>query len=207
MNLFVYPHSVCSDVSAEPGADQNTLHCATVVLQHSDGPVGFHGKDGDEAIKALVHDVVVIERANSPGWFQLKRDAVSSPALHSQFNRVITCSNPPPSVIHELEAVSLNETQAKKNVILARHGKPQLPLSRTVFDDWVAPNGLLRERGAIWMAGCCQTFIVWSFSDWGLYASILARSADEALEPVFRAANELNAPTRLVQSESELPTW
>jgi hypothetical protein len=207
MILFVYEDASCSRVCADPDSQATTLHCAIVVLQHSDGPLGFNRRNGAEAIKALSHDVVVIEWANSPEWFQLKMDAISSPALHSQFRRVVACSAPLPAVMQELQSVTLNKLRAKKNLILARHGKPQLPLSPTVFDDWIAPNGLVRRRSAIWMAERCHTLIVWSFSDWGLYASILGTSAEQVIEPVLRAARELNARTRQVQSESDLPSW
>jgi len=107
----------------------------------------------------------------------------------------------------ELEIVSSNKKQAKMNNIRARHGKPQLPLSQTVFDDWIAPEGLVREHSARWMIDACQTFIVWSFSEWRLYASILGHSMEAVLEPVLRAAKELNIPLQQVQSESELPVW
>jgi hypothetical protein len=207
MNWFIHLHPASTLVCADPDSDADSLHCATVVLQHPNGPVGFDRGLGHEAIRALVHDVVVVERMNSPAWFELKADALSSPALHSQFSRVTTCTRPLPGVLQELETVSCNRRQARKNDLLARHGKPQLPLASTLFDDWIAPNGLIRKRPALSVVNACQTFVVWSFADWGLFASVLGRSAEEALEPVIRAAKDLNASTRQVQSESDLPTW
>jgi hypothetical protein len=161
---------------------------------------------GSDALKSLVHDVVLIERVNSPGWSQVEMQALSSRVLHSKFRRVATCSAPAPSLVSELETVSMNKTKDQKNQILGRHGKSLLPLDPTHFDDWVMPGGLLRATVALWLIESCQAVVLWSFSDWGLYALVLGRSDDEALEPALRAGRELNIPTRQ-HAESNLPTW
>jgi hypothetical protein len=207
MILYVYTHLASSEVADIADQDAAPLQCATVVLQHPEGPVGFNKGLGDDAIKALVHDVVVIECANSPDWMRLRMDAVSSLVLHSQSARGVTCSMPRPDLIQELETVTSNKLQAKKNSILARHGKPYLPLSRTVFDDWIAPNGLLKGRAVRWLINSCQTVVLWRFSVWGMYASILARSSQEALRPVLQAGWTLRIAVEQVHSTSELPVW
>jgi len=176
-------------------------------LQHPDGPVGFDNRQGADIIKALARDVIVIERANSPEWLQLKMDALPNRPLDTLFMRVISCSIPAPNITKELEVVSSNKKQISLNKIRARHGKPDSPISKTIFDDWITPSGLLREGTVRWMIDVCQTFIIWSFSERGLYASILGHSAEAVLEPVLRAAKELNIPMRQVQSKSKLPVW
>jgi hypothetical protein len=208
MILYVCVRPASSEVVDHTDPEIPTLQCATVVLKHPGGSVGFEG-GGDDVIKAIVHDVVAIERANSPGWMQLQADAVSRRALHSQFTSTVTCSAPLPGVLQELEAVSANKLQAKKNIILARHGKSQKPLPRTLFDDWIASNAAFTERSAQWLIDSCQTFALWQFSAWGwdTYALILARTREAALEPVLQAGEALHLPVKRVTSTRELPVW
>jgi len=207
MILHIHTHSASGDVCSAPESDADTLWSVTVVLQHADGPLGFDHGSGADAMKALVHDVTVIARANSPGWSQLETGAVSSRSLHSQFKRAVTCSVPDQALLKELEMVCLNEKQTKKNELLARHGKPQLALTPTAFDEWIVPDGAIKARSARWLSTSCQVFAVWSFADWGLYASILGRSTEEVLEPVIRAGKELNMPIRRAYRESDMPAW
>jgi hypothetical protein len=177
-----------------------------VVLKHPDGSVGFEG-GGDDVIKAIVHDVVAIERTNSPAWKQLQTDTVSTHALHSQFTPTVTCSAPLSGVLQELETVSANRLQAKKNIILARHGKSQRPFTRTFFDDWSAPNDAFTERSVLWLIDSCQTFALWRFSMRGMHALILARTREAALEPVLQAGEALHLPVKQVESTRNLPVW
>ena len=207
MILYVYTHLASSEVSDIADKDAARLQCATVVLQHPEGPVGFNKGQGDEAIKALVRDVVVIECTNSPDWMQLRMDTLSRLVLHSQSVRSVTCSMPRPDLVKELETVTSNKLQAKKNSILARHAKPQIFLARTIFDDWITPNGLLVDGAVRWLIDSCQTVVLWRFSVWGMYASILARSSEEALEPVLQAGWTLRIAVEQVHSTSELPVW
>jgi hypothetical protein len=207
MIFYVYTHSASSEVIGSADLSATTLQCATVVLQHPGGLVGFNKGLGDDAIKALVHDVVAIECANSPDWRQLSIDTLSSLALHSLFTRGVTCSVPQSGLVQELEIVSSNKLHAKKNRILARHGRPQTPPRRTAFDDWIAADGLLTEDSAQWLINSCETVVLWRFSVWGLYASILNGTSEEALRPVLQAGWKLRVAVEQVHSVSELPVW
>jgi hypothetical protein len=207
MNFYVYTHSASTEIVNGVDQDTTALQCATVVLQHPNGSLGFNRGLGADAIKALVHDVVVIERANSPRWMQLKTETISSPAFHSQFTQVVTCSSPLPSLLQELQTVASNHLQAKKNNLRARYNRPHIPLIQTIFNNWISSDGLLVEHVAQELIGSCRALVLWPFSDWGIYANILARSSEEALGPVLQAGTELRIAVRRVKSESELPSW
>jgi hypothetical protein len=207
MILYVYVHPASSEVVSRVDPDTATLQCATVVLRHPGGPVGFDHRPGDDVIKAVVHDVVAIERANSPAWTPLQANAVSRRTLQSMSRATVTCSVPLPGVLQELETVSANKLQARKNLILARYGKPQMSFAQTAFDDWIAPNDAFTERSARWLVDSCQTFALWKFSEWGMHALILSRSSEAALEPVLQAGETLHIAVRQVKTESELPVW
>jgi hypothetical protein len=193
-------------VIAPDGTDV-PLWCTTVVLRHDSGFVGFNDEEGTPAMRALVHDAVVVEQANAPGWSSTLSPRLSSKAMHSAFRRAVSLSDPRPALMRELETVSTNNVRAKKNVILARHGKPLLPLTPTTFDDWLTADGRVRVRNAAWIAASCDLFAFWSFSDWGLYAQVLSNVADAALARISRAALDVQATMKQVATESELPSW
>lgn len=207
MILYVFTRPASTLLSVDAEKNEGDLQCATVVLQHSEGPVGFDRALGADAIQALVHDVVLVERANKPEWALIEARALSSGTMHRQFRRVVTCSVPDAALLRELETVSSNRRRTKENELLARHRRQARSLIPTVFDDWIAPTGLLRAHAVAWLVESCRIFVLWSFSDRGLYASILGRSVDDALGPALRAGEELGIPVRHVHAESDLPTW
>jgi hypothetical protein len=207
MILHVHTPPACSDVADSAAEGAAAPHCATAVLQHPGGQVGFDRGQGAAAIQALVRDAVAIELANAPDWTRLTDGAVSSRTLHAQFRRVATCSAPGPALLQALDTVASNKLQARKNDVLARHGKPALAPAPTAFDHWVTENGQLVPSSARWLVGSCETLVLWRFSVWGLYASILADSSAAAVEPVLRAAEELRIAVVRAASQSELPVW
>jgi len=188
----------------EGGAD---LECATVVLQHPGGVVGFERDAGTEVIRAIVGDVVVIECANAPHWSTMARQSVASRLLHSKFRRVLTCSDPSSVLLRELESVSLNRVVAKKNEISARHGRPLSVAVPTMFDAWALPNGLVHTRVLSNLVHLCSCVAFWAFADWGLHARIVAATRADAIAPIVQAGQVLGLPVRQVSTESELPTW
>lgn len=188
-------------------ADSRDRKCATVVLGHSGGAVGFDRASGEDAIKAIIQDVVVVELANSPDWAAMDRGSISSKSLHSRFRRVVTCTSPSPELLLELQRVSSNKLIAKTNEVLARHGRPIRPVASTVFDDWILTGDRVRGSAITPIVDCCELVAFWSFSDWGLYARVVASTIENATGAVVRAGRLLGIPVKEVPTESGLPTW
>lgn len=193
-------------IIADDGSDM-PLWCTTVVLRHDSKFVGFNDDEGTPAMRALAHDCVVVEQANSPAWSSTLSDRLSSKTMHSAFRRAATLSTPRPALVDALETVSSNNSRSKQNVILARYGKALLPKAPTIFDDWIADDGKVRRRNAAQIAAACDLFAIWTFSDWGLYAQVISDSSEAALARISRAALDVRATMKRVATESELPSW
>lgn len=207
--MFYYLIQHISDVAPFHVNDGETtdLECATVVLQHSSGPVGFERSGGVEALRALVHEGVAIELANGPRWATYSRDLVSSESLHSEFRRVLTCAGPSESLLEELGTISTNLYRIKVNALATRHGRPPVSLAPTVFDGWILPSGRVDWKPLAHLVDSCSSVALWSFSEWGLHAKLLGHGVGGAVAPVFEAGQALSIPLRRVLSEGELPTW
>ncbi len=184
-----------------------SLWCTTVVLRHDSGFVGFNDDGGTPAVRALVHDTIVLEQANSPVWTSMPAPQISIQAMRSAVRTAATLTSPRPALIGELEAVSRNNARAKQNTILARHRKPLLPLTPTMFDAWVTADGKVHAMNAAWIAASCDLFVMWSSSEWGYYAQVLSDSAEKALSRISQAAQDVQATMKQVATASELPCW
>ncbi len=183
------------------------LWCTTLVLRHDSGFVGFNDDEGTRAMRALVHDAIVVEQANSPTWSPMRGPQLSIQAMRSAVRTAATLTSPRPALMCELEAVSSNNARAKQNAILARHGKALLSLTPTMFDEWLTADGRVRRRNAAWIAASCDAFAIWSSSDWGFYARAISDSPDATLTRISRAALDVQATMKQVATESELPSW
>ena len=183
------------------------LWCTTVVLRHPSGFVGFNDREGTPAMRALVSDVVVVAQRCSPAWLAIPGAQLSIQPMHSAVGHAATLSNPSPALMRELETVSRNDGRAKQNVVLARHGKGILPLTPTIFDDWLTADGKVRHRNAARISSACDFFVLWSHSDWGYYAQFVSTSSDTVLARIRRAALDVHATMKEVATESELPSW
>jgi hypothetical protein len=204
---YVVQHIAKASVVEVDNSDVLDLQCATVVLQHSDGRVGFDRGSGAQVIRAMVRDVVVIEAANAPEWTTIKQQLVSSQSLHSQFRRVLTCSGPHDELLRDLQVVSSMKALARKNELLARHGRARADIVPTMFDDWISAGGRVRGKVLAHLVDSCWSVAFWLFADWGLYARLPGRSVESATAPILQASQMLGIPVRQLRSEAELPAW
>ncbi len=181
--------------------------CATVVLQHPGGELGFERGRGAEALRSLVGDVVVVDRSNSPAWVTIPAEHLDNASLHGRTRRPVTCSRPGAELQRELDAAASNTVRAKVNALAERVGREPTPLVPTLFDDWITPDGRVRVSSAARIVAMCDAVCVWTFSDWGLHPRLVGRSRDDLIARVTQAAASLGARTKVAPLEASLPTW
>lgn len=158
-------------------------------------------------MRALIGDVVAIERANKPRWTLIREAQVSSTALRRQFSEVVTCSAPQPRVLEELEKVSANEARARQNLVLARHGKASVSLQPSTFDHWLLAEGGFDLGILAWLLEFSELVVSWEFSDRGLAAIVYGRDDASVVAPAIRAAGRMGIELRKVDRDAQLPAW
>jgi hypothetical protein len=202
-------HSMLFEIMAhEEGID--TLECATVVLQEPCdnlpyGPVGFKLDHNFQIVSTLIKDVTALEFDNYPNWKSLREEEITMQTM--SINRVVSCTNPKHEILSELAKVSENKLRSKKNLILARHGKPLLSMEATLFDGWIGEGNRAKVEIVEWLIDSCETLIFWRHSEWGDYAMILGRTAEQVLSPLQRMCEKLNIKMVQVETHNQLPVW
>jgi hypothetical protein len=186
----------------------SALWCATMVLRRPDGPVGFDLREGDEVLETLLGEVVVIEAANEPRWVKLERGGVAASKMAVAGRVVVACSELGDTLLGELEKVRRNQLNMRKNVILARHGRPLVVTEATWFKDWIAEDGRVRESALRRLVAHCAHVSLWSYcSGNGYKGRVLGRSRGEALAPIRRLEGASCVGVVQVERETDLPTW
>jgi hypothetical protein len=207
MKLITFCEAAGRETVIDCNGGNTDLWCATVVLQHDDGHLGFDALHGAETLRALVQGGVLVELVNSPDWFRPDATQLPSQIRRSGLKGAVTCSGPLPPLIDELDTLSLNRRRAKQNDTLERHGRELLALSPTRFDDWITPEHRVRLPVVEWLADGCHLLTHWWFSDLGVHARCFGRTRELAIAPIFRVADELRIPVNQVATRSALPTW
>jgi len=136
-----------------------SLQCATVVLRHPGGSVGFDEGDGARIMRAMLLIPIVLEVSNPPGWLRPTLETMSCQSVRGRFRRFVTCEGPDERFVSELEVVAANLKRSKQNEIRRRHEKPTSPLVPTVFDDWVSPAGQPRLSSLAEFSSMCSQLI------------------------------------------------
>jgi hypothetical protein len=189
--------------STNPGDPE--LWSAAVVLKHSDGPVGFDQREGEEILRHLLRSGVAIEVANRPRWESFEDAPLKQ--VRALGRRVVACSTPGEPLLAELAKVSANDVTKRKNAILVRHGRAAADAIPTFFEQWVTDDGRVRGFDLRWMMSHAIRTSVWAHSCWGHYGVFLGSSQDEAVGAAMRLQDELGIPVVRVAAERELPVW
>lgn len=177
---------------------------ATAILAHPGGRLGFEVGSGHQVMRAMVRDVVVLERRNHPRYLTLAEGEISGSALSERFPEVVTVSRPCALVEATLAVVAQNRERAAMNELRRLHHLAAEVLEATPLDVWVGPDGLLVGPSLRWLCRGARAVVEWRSSEWGLYAVLHGLTEAQVRDPLEAAAGQLGIPRVTVASREAL---
>lgn len=177
------------------------LIAGRVVLQRSDGRIGFEASDAEGPLLAHLNDGVVLLLADPP---ELKSEGPLADIVRTRDTLWLQHLS---SAVTQHVNMAFNRSQVlKANELLRKYGRPPRSVPDSFFTRWF-DAGEVHDDVGVWLVKECGLVGRWARNIRGLHVTYTASSVAAIEGHLSKVGLLANSTITVVDSERDLPLW